>query len=125
MSKRRFGAARYLLTSEGRDLGAMVHRALGCALISRDDDRVLAHAEPADLQLAGHASSAGPGAIITLEHLAARLAAWLWRGGELAHRVGDGPEVLLVVQGYQGRQLHQEDVSTSSTDALRGVTRAR
>jgi hypothetical protein len=32
-------------------------------------------------------------------------------------------DVLLDALGYQARQPHQEDVSTSSTDALRGVTR--
>jgi integrase len=31
-------------------------------------------------------------------------------------------DVLLDALGYQARQPHQEDVSTSSTDALRGVT---
>jgi hypothetical protein len=34
-------------------------------------------------------------------------------------------DVLLDALGYQARQPHQEDVSTSSTDALRGVTRVR
>jgi hypothetical protein len=34
-------------------------------------------------------------------------------------------DVLLDALGYQARQPHQEDVSTSSTDALRGVTSER
>jgi len=34
-------------------------------------------------------------------------------------------DVLLDAPGYQAPQPHQEDVFTSSTDALRGVTRVR
>jgi hypothetical protein len=34
-------------------------------------------------------------------------------------------DVLLDALGYQARQPHQEDVFTSNTDALRGVTRGR